>query len=53
MLQNEGFEDVFSSFLKQQFVRTKLESLAKKKKKNLQNIECPPWQLRNLGKFLH
>lgn len=51
MLQNEGFEDVFSSFLKQQFVRTKLENL--EKKKNLQNIECPPWQSFNLGKFLH
>lgn len=30
MLQNEVFEDGFSSFLKQQFVRTKLENLEKK-----------------------
>lgn len=38
MLQNEGFEDGFSSFLKQQFVRTKLENLERKKIYKILNV---------------
>lgn len=53
MLQNELFEDVFSSFLKQQFVRKAWKSFKKKNKKNLQNTERLPWQSYNLGKFPH